>query len=138
MAVKYVLDSCALLAYVYKENGDAVVKSILKQADEGRAMLFMNKLNLFEAYYDVLRSEGLQQAEDFYSMVQMSSVSIINGITDSVFREAGRIKAQYRMSLADSIALGESSVLGASILTSDHHEFDPVEKNEKIKFAWIR
>jgi len=138
MAVKYVLDSCALLAYVYDEAGSGVVESALNQADENMAVLYMNKLNLFEVYYDILRSEGLQQAEDFYGMVQMSSINVIDGLSDFVFREAGRIKTQYKMSLADSIALGEASVLGATILTSDHHEFDIVEQNEKIKFAWIR
>jgi len=138
MVVKYVLDSCALLAYIYDEAGSDIVESALKQTDENMAVLYMNKLNLFEVYYNILRSEGLQQAEDFYGMVQMSPINVIDGLSDFVFREAGRIKTQYKMSLADSIALGETSVLGATILTSDHHEFDIVEQNEKIKFAWIR
>ena len=138
METKYVLDSCALLAYVYKETGADVVKSIFTQADKNDVMLYMNKLNLFESYYDIRRSEGTQQAEDFYSMMLMSSIQIIDGISDFVFREAGRIKTSYKISLADSIALGQTSILKASILTSDHHEFDVIEKNEEIKFAWIR
>jgi len=138
METKYVLDSCALLAYVYKETGADVVKSIFNQADKNDVMLYMNKLNLFESYYDIRRSEGTQQAEDFYSMILMSSIQIIDGISDFVFREAGRIKTSYKISLADSIALGQTSILKASILTSDHHEFDVIEKNEEIKFAWIR
>ena len=84
MVVKYVLDSCALLAYIYDEVGSDVVESALKQADENIAVLYMNKLNLFEVYYDILRSEGLQQAEDFYSMVQMSSINVIDGLCDIV------------------------------------------------------
>ena len=71
-------------------------------------------------------------------MAQRLPITIINGISDNVFHEAGRIKTQYRMSLADSIALGETSMMGASILTTDHHEFDIVEKNENIKFTWLR
>ena len=138
METKYVLDSCALLAYVYKEIGADVVKSIFTQADKNDVMLYMNKLNLFESYYDIRRSEGMQQAENFYSMILMSSIQIIDGISDLVFREAGRIKTSYKISLADSIALGQTSILKASILTSDHHEFDVIEKNEEIKFAWIR
>jgi len=138
MENKYVLDSCALLAYAYKEAGDDIVKSVLKQADEGAVLLYMNKINLFEVYYDIRRSESLEQAENFYSMVLISPIHIIDGISDAVFREAGRLKSQYRMSLADSIALGETSVLGASILTSDHHEFDEIEQNEEIEFSWIR
>ena len=138
MANKFILDSCALLAYVYNEAGADVIESALKQADEGSAALYMNKLNLLEAYYDIMRSRGLQQAEVLYNMVLMSPIHIIDGISDPVFREAGRVKTQYRMSLADSIALGEASVLEAAILTCDHHEFDLVERGENIKFAWIR
>ena len=138
METNYVLDSCALLAYVYKETGADVVKSIFTQADKNDVMLYMNKLNLFESYYDIRRSVGIQQAEEFYSMVLISSIQIIDGISDFVFREAGRIKTSYKISLADSIALGQTSILKASILTSDHHEFDVIEKNEEIKFAWIR
>ena len=64
-------------------------------------------------------------------------VRIINGISGPVLRKAGLIKTQYRISLADSIALGEAYIIGATILTSDHYEFDIVEKNEDIKFLWI-
>jgi len=80
----------------------------------------------------------LQQADDFYEMVLKSSIHIIDGISDAVFREARRIKINYRMSFADSIALGETCVREALILTSDHHEFDHIEQKEDIKFTWIR
>ena len=52
--------------------------------------------------------------------------------------EAGRLKATYRISLADSIALAEASVSGGILLTADHHELELVEKNENIVFHWIR
>jgi predicted nucleic acid-binding protein len=59
-------------------------------------------------------------------------------LSDKVFTEAGRFKASYKISLADSIALAETSVSGGKLLTADHHEFDIIEKQEKIKFNWIR
>ncbi|MDR0459858.1 MAG: hypothetical protein LBH62_00220 [Nitrososphaerota archaeon] len=59
-------------------------------------------------------------------------------LTDIVFNEAGRFKASYRISLADSIALAETTVFGGELLTADHHEFDVIEKQEEIKFHWIR
>ena len=114
MPDKFVLDSCAMLAFIYREAGDEVVK------------------------YDIMRSRGLQQAERYYAMVKESPIQIINGIADLVFRKAGILKTQYKMSLADSIALAEAYVMDATILTSDHHEFDAVEKSEGIKFLWIR
>ena len=138
MADKYVLDACALLAFFYRENGYDIVKSVLEQADAGDVEIHINKLNLYEVYYDIIRSKDLQQAEDCYAIVLKLPIKIIDGISDPVFREAGRLKIKYKMSIADSIALGETSVLGASILTSDHREFDPVEQSEAIKFTWIR
>ena len=138
MATKYVLDACALLTFIYKESGYDVVRSALAQADSGNAEVYMNKLNLFEVYYNIIRTEGLQQAENVYSTSLKLPITIINKITDEVFRKAGQIKTQYSMSLADSIALGEAFTLGASILTSDHHEFDVIEKNAGIKITWIR
>jgi len=93
---------------------------------------------LFEVYYDIMRSKGLEQAEECYEVALKLPINVIDGISDLVFREAGRIKTNYKMSIADSIALGEASILDAAILTSDHREFDIVERKEKIKFMWIR
>ena len=138
MAGKYVIDACALLAFFYREEGFDIVKSVLKRADAGDSKVYMNKLNLLEVYYDVLRSIGLREADDSYNVVLKLPIHVIDGISDAVFREAGRIKTNYKVSLADSIALGEASILNAAILTSDHHEFDLIEQKEKINFAWIR
>lgn len=138
MADKYILDACALLALVYRETGGDLVKSTLKQASEGNTAIYMHKLNLYESYYDVVRSKGLQKAESVYSMVLKSPIQIIDGISDVVLRQGAQFKTKYRMSLADSILLGQTVVLDASVITSDHHEFDVVEKSESIKFTWTR
>ena len=138
METKYVLDACALFAFIYKEPGFDVVAPILKQAKNNEVDVYMNKLNLFEVFYGIRREEGLEDAEHAYNTVRKLPITIINGISDEVFLEASRVKSTYKMSLADSIALGEASTMDASLITSDHHEFDIVEKNEKIKFKWVR
>jgi len=138
MAAKFVLDACALLSFIYDEPGCDIVEKILEQSDNGDIELYMNKYNLLEVYYDIRRTKGFEIAENYYSLTLDSSVIIIDGIADDVFREAGRLKNQYKISLADAVALGQASVLSASILTSDHHEFDTVESNENIDFTWIR
>jgi predicted nucleic acid-binding protein len=70
--------------------------------------------------------------------MKMAPIHIIMELTDDVFAEAGRLKAIYKISLADSIALAEASVSEGLLLTSDHHEFDAIESTEKIKLYWIR
>jgi len=135
---KFVLDACALLSFIYNEPGCDVVQKALEQADSGSIMLYINKLNLLEVFYDIRRSKGMDVAENYYSIVLDSSIHLIDGIADDVFREAARLKTQYKISLADAVALGQTSVLGAAIFTSDHHEFDAVEQKENIRFCWIR
>jgi len=98
----------------------------------------MNKTNIFEVYYGIYRVDGQTKADEAYRIIQKQPIDIIDVFTDDVFQESARLKAKYKMSLADSIALGEASVRNASLLTSDHHEFDIVERQESIKFFWIR
>ncbi|MCL2350430.1 MAG: hypothetical protein FWC67_03010 [Defluviitaleaceae bacterium] len=68
-----------------------------------------------------------------------SPVRVRTTISNELLREAGRFKATYKISLADSIALATATTNKATLLTSDHHEFDIIESNEKdINFCWIR
>jgi hypothetical protein len=42
------------------------------------------------------------------------------------------------LTLADAIGLAEAIISDGSFVTADHHELDTIEKNENIKFTWIR
>ena len=134
MVNKYILDACALIAFMKRELGFEIVRNILIDASDHKTSVYMNKLNLLEVFYGIRRAEGLAQAENVYNKVSRLPIAIIDGISDDVFLEASRIKSMYKMSLAESIALGEASVMGASLITLDHHEFDTVKKNEGISF----
>jgi predicted nucleic acid-binding protein len=81
---------------------------------------------------------GRAKADEALVTIKKLPIVIQSNLSDEVFNEAGRFKASYRISLADSIALAEASVSGGELLTADHHEFDVIEKQEKIKFHWIR
>ena len=59
-------------------------------------------------------------------------------VLDACALVAMRLKASYKISLADAVALAQTSISGGELLTSDHHEFDAVEKHEDIRFHWIR
>jgi len=133
----YLLDACALLALFKGEEGAAVVAQAYKEAKSGQAQLLMNRVNLYEVYYDAIRDKGIDYAEMLARSVEESVVSICE-FDRAVFTKAGPIKATYKVSLADSIALAQAMVLDANFLTSDHHEFDVIEGKEPIRFQWIR
>ena len=48
-------------------------------------------------------------------------------------RHAGGFKANDRVSLADSVALGLAQQHNAHVVSSDHHEFDPIDRDGKVQ-----
>jgi predicted nucleic acid-binding protein len=98
----------------------------------------MNIINLLEVYYNVFRKGGREIADDALLEVKASPIDIIETVSEDVLKEAGRLKASYKMSVADSMAVAEASVSGGVLVTSDHHELKEVEASENIKFYWFR
>jgi PIN domain nuclease of toxin-antitoxin system len=134
----YVLDACALIALLESEKGADKVEDIYIKSVNRKAIVVMNKVNLFEVYYGFYRERGKEYAVNTLSAIQNSSI-IISEFSYDIFAEAGRLKAKYKISLADSIALAQAVVTDGSLLTADHHEFDIIEQSdENIKFCWIR
>ena len=134
----YIIDACALIAFLADEEGAGKIENLIRRAHRGEIILILHKINLLEIYYNTLRVKGKSFANDEYNKILQLPVEIIDPISDEVFFEAARLKIAYRISLADSIALSEALIRKATIINSDHHEFDIVEKNEKIIFFWLR
>ncbi|MDR2425297.1 MAG: PIN domain-containing protein [Prevotellaceae bacterium] len=135
----FVLDACALIAYFAKENGAENVRNIFKEAiDNTNTKIFMNKINLLEVYYDVIKNYNKQEADKMLETVNGMPVKIIKELEDAVFKKAGYLKSKYKISLADSIARAENIIRNGQLITSDHHEFEIIEKNENIGIKWFR
>jgi predicted nucleic acid-binding protein len=98
----------------------------------------MNKINLLEVYYDDYRTHGSAAATAMIEKIRRTPITVVPEINDDIFFEAGRLKAAYKISLADSIAVASASIYGAALITADHHELDAIEAAGRIKFFWIR
>jgi len=138
MKEKFILDACALIAYFKKEPGFEAMINFFDQAEDDEISLSIHKLNLLEVYYGFYRDDGKEQAETVLSDSLSLPIIITDELGDSLFREAGRLKASYNISFADSVALALSVVTGSSLITADRHEFSSLEKKEQFKFIWIR
>ncbi|TDA65755.1 MAG: type II toxin-antitoxin system VapC family toxin [Clostridia bacterium] len=134
----YVLDACALIAFLNDEAGADVVEDLLRAAGAQQAILILHRINLLEVYYGVYRHEGHEAGTHVLEKVRDLPVAEVDQITEAVFMEAGRLKALYRLSLADSIAAAEAMVRSARLVTADHHEFDPIEPRGEFSLYWIR
>jgi predicted nucleic acid-binding protein len=98
----------------------------------------MNKVNLLEVYYDVIKNYSELEADNMLVIVNEMPIEVITELDDKVFKKAGYLKAKHRVSLADSIVLAESMIKNGVLVTSDHHEFEPVEQSENISINWFR
>jgi uncharacterized protein len=52
---EYILDACAVLAFLNGEERAAVVRRLLDQAKDNEITLIMNAANLIEVYYDRIK-----------------------------------------------------------------------------------
>ena len=134
----YILDACAIIAFLLKEPGGLEMHSLFRRAERGEIQIFMHNINLLEIYYGLRRAYGESSSSIRLDYIKHLPLTFLSEVGGDSFIEAGRLKASYKISLADAILLSEASVLGAIVVTTDHHELDAVEKTERIQFFWIR
>ena len=134
----YILDACALLAVLAMEKGANNIRDLFQKTVDRQAVLMMNKFNFLEVYYKIYRSYGKLEADNLFDTMGQMPITINDTLTNEIFREAGRLKSKYKLSIADSIAVAESIINKGSLVTADHHEIGPIEIAEKINVTWFR
>jgi len=134
----FVLDACSLIAVLTMEKGANNIRNIFQKTVDNQAILIMNKINFLEVYYKIFKIYGKEPADNLVRTMKQMPIIINDTLTDEVLKEAGRIKVEYKMSLADSVALAETIINKGSLVTSDHHEMEPIEKKENINITWFR
>jgi len=65
-------------------------------------------------------------------------IQVVPVISEKIFHEAARLKAAYKMSIADGIGIATAIELSGQFITSDHHELDAVAENESSLIFWFR
>jgi predicted nucleic acid-binding protein len=135
----YLLDACAVLALLDNEKGANVVSGLLDSAKRGEITLSMNAANFIEVYYDRIRAVGSEEADKAIQKIYEDfPITIIEELNPAIVREAAYFKAAGKMSFADSILVATARYTGATVVTCDHVELDPIEQQGQITFLWIR
>jgi PIN domain nuclease of toxin-antitoxin system len=135
MLKRYVLDACALIAFLRNEEGIVVVRNLLANED---TEIYIHKVSLLEVYYDTIYYADKSTADRLFEILKMFPIIITEDLTDSFIKKAGVFKASFRISLGDSFVLACAQQLDATVVTADHHEFDSIENTGLLKFEWIR
>lgn len=131
----YVFDACAMIAYLDDEDGaDVVEAALINPANQ----CYVHSVNLCELYYHFFRAGGETTADDAVSDVLNLGVIERNDLDGPFWREAGKLKAQGKISLADCFAITLTNRVGGALLTSDHHELDRVAAAGVCSITFIR
>lgn len=134
----YIFDACALIALLSRETGYKNVKKIIEMSKNKKAKIIMHTINVLEVYYHIYRLYDETSALNFLNEIKDSPIQLRAEVTNDIIINAGKLKKQYKLSLADAIGLAETIISKGSFVTADHHELDVIEKKEKISFTWIR
>jgi len=135
---KFVLDACALIAFLRNEIGGENVKNLLARADREEVIVFMHNASLAEVYYDFIKVSDKITADDTLLMISRLPLVFIDAVDMNFIKEIAFFKSNFKVSFADCFVLVLAKFQDASIITSDHHEFDVIEKSGDAKFEWIR
>ena len=130
---RFVFDAYAILKWSQKEPGYRKVKSILMACREKSTVGYMNRINLGEVYYIMIRAAGVDRARDFLENFLRIPINLVLPDSDLIWK-ASEIKAEYALSYADCFAAATALIHGAAVLTGDP-EFKKVRKI--IEVEWV-
>jgi uncharacterized protein len=130
---KIVLDSYALLALLKNEKGADEVEARIRSAQKGRCDIFLNRINMGEVYYILVREKGKSFADRIEAGLMQLPVRMVEADWECI-REAALLKARFPMSFADCFA-AVTAVMNQAILMTGDPEFKHVE--DQIRIQWI-
>lgn len=132
---RFILDACSIIAFVNAEEGSEKMKTLLENAANE---FYMHILNLGEVYYGFYKVEGREKAETVIENLMQLPINFVEDMSIDFVKTAGKYKANYRISFADAFVLALAEKREGKVVTTDHGEFDPVAKKERIEFFWVR
>ena len=131
----FVLDACAMIAYLRDELGGEIVDNSL--ALEPPACL-AHAVNLCEVFYTFLERAGEDAARGALDDLRAVGLIVREDMDEAFWQQVGRHKIRYRMSLADAFALSLADRFGAELFTSDRGDFEQVSQSAAHRVTFIR
>jgi len=128
-----VLDSFAVLAFLFAEPGYEKVLAVLEKAAETDSDLLIAAPNWAEVRYIVERKVGLAEWREVRARLLALPLEIVPA-GQELSELAGELKVTKKMSLADCFAAALAKREKAEIYTGDP-EFKAVER--EIKVVWL-
>lgn len=128
-----VLDSHAVLAFLFQEKGHEKVLDLFEKAAQADQVLLIAAPNWAEVRYIVERKVGAARWHEARHKLLGLPLEVVS--TDqSLAEHAGEMKAVKKMSLADCFAAALAKQRKADLYTGDQ-DFKNVERD--VKIVWL-
>jgi len=129
VTTKIVFDTEALLIFYLGERGADQVKTYLEKIQDKEIEGLLNIVNLTELYY-ILYRKSPKVAEEKEANLRAYGIGIVPVLEDSkLWKEAGKIKGEHAMSIADAFAVATAKVEKAKLLTGRDEELNKLKLN---------
>ncbi|MFO0698487.1 MAG: type II toxin-antitoxin system VapC family toxin [Nitrospira sp.] len=128
-----VLDSYAVLAFLFQESGHEKIVSRLEHAAESDTFLLIAAPNWAEVCYMIERKVGPAHWHDVRAKILGLPITIVP-MDQELAEMAGELKATKKMSLADCFAAALAKQRKIDVYTGDP-EFRAVA--DEIKIVWL-
>jgi len=120
-----VFDTEALLIFYLGEEGAEVVEDLLRRIQNKETKGFLNIVNLTEFYYILYRRDAAI-AEEKVRNLRAYGMEIVPIIDNAIWREAGKIKGEHTISLADAFAVATAMAKGDKLVVGRDDDFKKV------------
>ncbi len=119
-------DSEPILAFYLGEAGGEIVNEFLKKIQKGETEGYINVVNLTEIYYILSRGSPLI-AEKTQRELRLFGLKVIPVEDNGLWREAGKIKCNHSLSLADAFAVATAQNLKTKLVVGSDKEFNNMD-----------
>lgn len=128
-----VLDSWALLAHFEGEKAGEEVRELLKEAAEDQKKLLISVINWGEVLYTIESRYGKVKRDETEHLMNQMHLEVVD-VDKELTREAAHLKANAKLSYADSFVAALAKTCKATLITGDK-DFKSLER--EIKINWL-
>ena len=121
------LDSSALLTLIEDEAGAERVEQVLREEET-----ILPWMALLEIHYVTRQEKGEEEADRRFALLQQLGCKIVWEVDERLVLTASALKADHRVSLADSVIAAYASRAGAVLLHKDP-EFEALADRVRLE-----
>jgi predicted nucleic acid-binding protein len=126
----FVLDTSAILALWNEEDGASIVEKILRDNPHHRK-IYISFMTFMECRYRLWKDHGRDAADELFRSLSLLPATRVD-VDDTLIMIASELKAQHKISVADSWIIATAIARKATLVHKDP-EFDVLSDRVNMK-----